>query len=114
MPFEETPRRFRIGRFSMIDWGVFYEKAPKVKAALAANLIWAFRSRRPSPSLLSALSRSPSLDSVHYGVPPLRRCDLYDGLRGQDVQRSHRQRGGSTSSSDLPACQSSPIFLEVF
>jgi hypothetical protein len=33
------------------------------------------------------------LDSVHYGVPPKRRCDLYGGLEGQDAQRSRRQRG---------------------
>ncbi len=33
------------------------------------------------------------MDSVHYGVPPKRRCDLYGGLEGQDAQRSRRQRG---------------------
>jgi hypothetical protein len=40
----ETPRRFgtRWG-FGWTDWGVFYEKAPNVKAALAAFLIlWFF------------------------------------------------------------------------
>ena len=51
-----------------------------------------------SPSLLSALSRSPSLDSVHYGVPPKRRCDLYGGLEGQDVGCSRRQRGSDSNS----------------
>jgi hypothetical protein len=36
------------------DWGVFYEKAPNVKAALAAFLIWPSE-HGLSPSLLSAL-----------------------------------------------------------
>jgi hypothetical protein len=35
----ETPRPCTPGRFVPADWGVFYEKAPNVKAALAAFLI---------------------------------------------------------------------------
>src|SRR5215204_1575928 len=67
----ETPRPCTPGRFVPAYWGVFYEKAPNVKAALAAFLM-GLRSYGLSPSLLSALSRSPSLDSVHDGVPPPR------------------------------------------
>ena len=41
MPSEETPRGpHGLRKVSLIDWGVFYEKAPNVKAALAAILIW--------------------------------------------------------------------------
>src|SRR5215204_1342824 len=82
----ETPRLCTPGMFVPAYWGVFYEKAPNVKAALAAFLM-GLRSYGLSPSLLSALSRSPSLDSVHDGVPPPRRCYLYGGLEGQDAQR---------------------------
>jgi hypothetical protein len=41
-------------------WDVFYEKAPDVKAAKAAFLCWT-ESLGLSPSLLSALSGSPSV-----------------------------------------------------
>lgn len=51
---------------------------------------------------------------MHYGVPPLRRCDLYDGLRGQDVQRSHRQRGFDFELRSTRFANSSPNFLEIF
>ena len=36
------------------------------------------------------------MGSVHEGVPPLRRCTLYDGLEGQDVTTQSPTTEGST------------------
>jgi hypothetical protein len=53
VPSEETPRCVVQERIVVTTWGVFYEKAQIVKAALAADLL--VFTGGPSPSLLSAL-----------------------------------------------------------
>jgi hypothetical protein len=81
--------------------GVFHEKAPDVKAAKAAFLIDPeVRAGYLSPSLPSALSRSPSMGSVHEGVHRCGAAISTTASKAKTSQRSRHQRGFD-SSSDL-------------
>jgi hypothetical protein len=76
--------------------GVFHEKAPNCKAARAACPYRLLVDRRwvsvPESSIRTL--KEPIVGSVHEGVPPLRRCTLYNGLEGSGRYNAVTDNGG--------------------
>jgi hypothetical protein len=85
-----------FARCAETGWDVFYEKASDVKAALAAGLIGSSELRSVPESSIRTLKEPLSLGSVHDGVPPPRRCNLYGGLKGSRRPAQSPRTGGWT------------------